>query len=85
MTEMVFGSGVNTVFDLHRMLQSWVEGDKSGGPDKAGTLGAPGEQPGEDPEQCPPSDDHIHGDGNCQISTRFPVKMGISSRLRFAS
>jgi hypothetical protein len=39
--KVVFGSGANTVFDLHRMLQPWVEGDKSGGPDRAGTLGAP--------------------------------------------
>src|SRR5262245_5039433 len=27
--------------ELHRMLQPWIEGNKSGGPDQTGTLGAP--------------------------------------------
>jgi hypothetical protein len=38
---VVFSAGgANTAFDLHRMLQPWIEGNKSGGPDKMGNLGA---------------------------------------------
>ena len=41
---VVSDGAASTTFEavyLHRMLQPWVEGSKSGGPDATGTLGAP--------------------------------------------
>ena len=39
--EVTFGNGLAITCDLHQMLVPWIEGNKSGGPDMTGNLGAP--------------------------------------------